>query len=142
MTISSKGRYALRTMLDLAVFNTGQPIRLRDVAKRQEISEKYLEQIVAMLNKAGLISSVRGSNGGYFLRKPPADYTVGEILRVTEGSLSPVECVDSNDCDRKDFCAVNIVWNRLNDAISEVVDNITLADLVAWNEEATIDYVI
>ena len=96
MRISTRGRYALRLMLDLATNYTGKPIRLKDVAKRQEISDKYLEQIISILNKAGFVRSVRGPQGGYALQQTPDKYTVGMILRLTEGSLSPVECLDDN----------------------------------------------
>ena len=90
MRVSTRGRYALRLMLDLAMNNTGEPVRLKDVAKRQEISEKYLEQIISILNKAGFVKSVRGPAGGYSLKRKPEEYTVGMILRLTEGSLAPV----------------------------------------------------
>ena len=92
MKISTKGRYALRLMLDLAMNDTGSPVSLKDVAKRQGISDKYLEQIISVLNRAGYVKSVRGAQGGYMLRKEPEDYTVGMILRLTEGSLAPVSC--------------------------------------------------
>ena len=92
MRISTKGRYALRLMLDLALHNTGEPVRLKDVARRQEISEKYLEQLISILNKAGYVRGIRGPQGGYLLKRAPKDYTVGMILRLTEGSLAPVEC--------------------------------------------------
>ena len=99
MRVSTRGRYALRLMLDLAMNNTGEPVRLKDVAKRQEISEKYLEQIISILNKAGFVKSVRGPAGGYSLKRKPEEYTVGMILRLTEGSLAPVDCVeDGTDC--------------------------------------------
>ena len=88
MRVSTRGRYALRLMLDLAMNNTGEPVRLKDVAKRQEISEKYLEQIISILNKAGFVKSVRGPAGGYSLKRKPEEYTVGMILRLTEGSLA------------------------------------------------------
>ena len=94
MKISTKGRYAVRLMLDLATTNSKQPVRLKDVAARQEISDKYLEQIIGILHKAGFVRSVRGAMGGYILTRDPADYTVGEILRLTEGSLSPVDCTE------------------------------------------------
>ena len=94
MKVSTKGRYALRLMLDLAVYNTGRPISLKDVAKRQQISEKYLEQIISLLNKAGFVRSIRGPQGGYMLTKAPGEYTVGRILRLTEGDLAPVSCVE------------------------------------------------
>ena len=101
MRVSTRGRYALRLMLDLAMNNTGEPVRLKDVAKRQEISEKYLEQIISILNKAGFVKSVRGPAGGYSLKRKPEEYTVGMILRLTEGSLAPVDCVeDGTDCGR------------------------------------------
>ncbi len=93
MKVSTRGRYALRLMLDLALNNTGEPVRLKDVAKRQEISEKYLEQIISILNKAGFVKSVGGPAGGYSLKRKPERYTVGMILRLTEGSLAPVDCV-------------------------------------------------
>ena len=114
MRISTRGRYALRLMLDLATNYTGKPIRLKDVAKRQEISDKYLEQIISILNKAGFVRSVRGPQGGYALQQTPDKYTVGMILRLTEGSLSPVECLDDNGaiCDREENCVTQILWKN------------------------------
>ena len=143
MRISTKGRYALRLMLDLAANNTGEPIRLKDVAKRQEISDKYLEQIISVLSRAGFVRSVRGSGGGYMLTNEPKDYTVGMILRLTEGCLDPVECTsDKNICPREDDCVTRYVWKKLADAISGVVDNITLEDLLDWQKTEAGDYVI
>lgn len=144
MRISTKGRYALRLMLDLAVNNTGEPIRIRDIAARQGISEKYLEQIIAALNKAGYVRSVRGPQGGYHLVKDPAQYTVGMILRLTEGSLAPVACLadEVNVCERQASCATLQLWQMLNQAISDVVDKVTLADLVEWQIQNTDNYVI
>ncbi len=132
MKISTKGRYALRLMLDLAMHNTGEVVSIKDIAKRQEISDKYLEQIISVLNKGGFVKSVRGAQGGYMLKKSPQEYTVGMILRLIEGSLAPVSCVeeDGDICKRQDNCATYIVWKKINDAVNEVVDNITLADLV------------
>ena len=132
MKISTKGRYALRLMMDLAENNTGSPISLKDVAKRQDISDKYLEQIISVLNKAGFVKSERGPQGGYSLKMKPEKYTVGMILRLTEGSLSPVACLDDENgvCEREPQCATLEVWKKLNDAINSVVDGITLADLV------------
>lgn len=99
MKISTKGRYALRLMLDLALHDTGEYIPLKEVAARQEISDKYLEQIITQLSRAGFVKSVRGAQGGYRLAESPAQYTVGRILRLMEGSLAPVECVDGEgDC--------------------------------------------
>lgn len=137
MKISTKGRYALRLMLDLATYNTGEPISLKDVAKRQQISDKYLEQIIAVLNKAGFVRSIRGAQGGYLLKKAPSEYTVGMILRLTEGDLAPVSCVgeESDECERRNGCVTVRIWEQINEAINGVVDHITLADMLAWQEE-------
>lgn len=131
MRISSKGRYALRLMLDLAINDTGEYMPIKNIAKRQEISEKYLEQIISLLSKAGYVKSVRGSQGGYRLAYPSQDYTVGMILRVTEGSLAPVPCLEDtpNECDLGTNCVTLGVWEELYSAITGVVDNITLKDL-------------
>lgn len=145
MKISTKGRYASRVMLDLAINSTGEPVRLKDIASRQGISEKYLEQIISILNRAGYVKSIRGAHGGYILAKKPEDYTIGMILRLTEGSLAPVECLEENAvrCDRKNGCATNYVWEKLYDAINEVVDSITIADLVEMEKKMMVcDYVI
>ena len=144
MKISTKGRYALRLMMDLAENNNGSPISLKDVAKRQDISDKYLEQIISILNKAGYVRSVRGAQGGYMLKMEPQDYTVGMILRQTEGSLAPVACIEDDEivCDRQQQCVTSIVYKKINDAISGVVDNITLQDLVDWNNEQADQYMI
>ena len=131
MKISTRGRYALRLMLDLAKNQTGEPVSLKDIATRQGISDKYLEQIISVLNKAGYVKSVRGAQGGYILTRKTEEYTVGMILRLTEGSLAPVACVEEeNCCERMQDCATLYVWRKMNDAINEVVDGITLADLV------------
>lgn len=144
MKISTKGRYALRLMMDLAENNNGSPISLKDVAKRQDISDKYLEQIISILNKAGYVRSVRGAQGGYMLKMEPQKYTVGMILRQTEGSLAPVACIEDDEivCDRQQQCVTSIVYKKINDAISGVVDNITLQDLVDWQNEKNGNYVI
>lgn len=140
MKISTKGRYALMLMLDLATYNTGEPVTLKEVAKRQQISEKYLEQIISMLNKAGFVKSIRGPQGGYMLKHAPEYYTVGMILRQTEGSLSPVNYDDASDLE-KESVTVRI-WDRLSEAINDIVDNITLKDLVDWQTEQISQYVI
>ena len=142
--ISTKGRYALRLMLDLASNDSGTPIRLKDVAKRQGISEKYLEQIISILNKAGFVRSVRGPQGGYSLSRTPADYTVGMILRLTEGSLCPVDCAaeENGSCDREDTCVTRMLWKKLDDAISSVVDHVSLEELLSWQNARADDYVI
>lgn len=131
MKISTKGRYALRLMLDLAIHNTGENVSIKMISERQGISIKYLEQIISMLNRAGFVKSEKGSGGGYRLARRPEEYTVGMILRLTEGSLAPVACVEEEQkCPRFHACATNLVWERLNYAINDVVDSITLADLV------------
>lgn len=144
MKISTKGRYALRLMLDLALNDTGETIRIKDIAARQEISEKYLEQIIAVLNKAGYVKSVRGPQGGYRLARKPKDYTVGMILRLTEGSLAPVSCLDDdpNECTRQEDCVTLYIWEKLYAAINSVVDKYTLADLVEWELAKADHYVI
>ena len=144
MKISTKGRYALRLMIDLAENSSGNPVSLKDVAKRQGISDKYLEQIISVLNKAGYVRSVRGAQGGYLLKSDPETYTVGMILRQTEGSLAPVSCIEDDEiiCDRQEQCDTSIVYKKINDAISNVVDNITLQDLVDWQSEKNGTYVI
>lgn len=136
MKISTKGRYALRLMLDIALNDAKTPVRIKDIAERQQISDKYLEQIVSSLNKAGFVKSLRGPQGGYRLTKKLEEYTVGMILRLIEGSLAPVACLDDdiNNCTRADRCPTLILWEKLYDAISEVVDNITLADLISWQK--------
>ena len=135
----------MRLMLDLATYNTGEPVSLKDVAKRQEISEKYLEQIIAVLNKAGYVRSIRGAQGGYLLKKDPKEYTVGMILRTTEGDLAPVDCVsDEGDsvCERKESCVTLRIWQQINDAVNGVIDHITLADMLQWQSELADQYVI
>lgn len=137
MKISTKGRYALRLMLDLAEHDAKGPVRVRDVAARQGISEKYLEQIVSMLNRAGYVRSVRGPQGGYRLAKAPEEYTTGMILRLTEGSLAPVGCAETEGagCEREDGCVTRMLWLRVHAAVCQVVDEITIADLLKWREE-------
>ena len=130
MKISTKGRYGLRLMTDLAVYHDQGLIPLKEIAARQEISEKYLEQIMMQLNRSGLVRSVRGAQGGYMLAKTPEDITVGAVLRVLEGSLCPVDGVDgAGDCPRMARCATIGVWTRLKEAVESVVDHTTLADL-------------
>ena len=143
MKISTKGRYALRLMLDLAVNTISKPVPLKDIAKRQDVSDKYLEQIISILNNAGFVKSVRGAQGGYTLTKRQDEYTVGMILRLTEGSLAPVSCVDgSSPCEKYENCATADLWRRLNDAINSVVDTATLADLVEWQNNNSDNYSI
>ena len=144
MKISTKGRYALRLMLDIVQHNDGEPVRVKDIAARQEISVKYLEQIVSILVRAGYLKSIRGPQGGYRLMRQPGEYTVGSILRLTEGSLAPVECLDSeiNDCPRSETCVTLRLWKELDQAIKGVVDQYTLEDLKDWSAEAGNNFVI
>ncbi|MGN0601104.1 MAG: RrF2 family transcriptional regulator [Oscillospiraceae bacterium] len=144
MKISTKGRYALRLMLDLAMHDNGGYTPIKDIAKRQNISDKYLEQIISILGRAGYVQSVRGAGGGYRLTHPLKSYTVGMILRLTEGSLAPVACLESNvnTCERSGSCATLMVWEKLYDAINGVVDSITLEDLVAYEKQIVGDYMI
>ena len=132
MKISTRGRYAVRVMLDLALNNTGECIKVKEIAARQGISEKYLEQIIAILNKAGYVKSVRGAQGGYRLIKEPAAYTVGSILRLTEGSLAPVSCMGGEDrCKGCCECSTPDFWAGLYAVVNEYIDRYTLADLLA-----------
>lgn len=132
MKISTRGRYALRLMLDLAQSSPDEYVTIKSIAQRQQISGKYLEQIIAALSRAGYVKSIRGSQGGYKLARPAKDYTVGMILRLIEGSLAPVACLenDPNQCSRCNECVTLGVWKQIDAAISGVVDNITLEDLV------------
>lgn len=132
MKISTKGRYALRMMIDLAMHQGDGCVALKDIAARQGISKKYLEQIVPLLNKAELLKTNRGYQGGYSLSKPPEQYTVGEILRVTEGNLSPVACLQykENTCPRKADCVTLPVWEGLYKTITDYLDGITLRDII------------
>lgn len=132
MTISTRGRYALRMMVDLAENQGDGYLALKDIAERQNISKKYLEQIIPILNRANLLRTVRGNQGGYRLEKHPSAYTVGDILRATEGSLAPVACLESktNTCERRSGCATLFVWEGLDKAINEYLDSITLQDIV------------
>ena len=144
MKISTRGRYALRMMLDMALTDSGKPVRVKEIAERQEISEKYMEQIMSILNKAGFVRSIRGPQGGYFLTRKPEEYTVGMILRLTEGRLSPVDCLDegTEGCPRQEECVTFILWKQLDEAIRGVVDKVTLQDLVDWSRVQGQDYCI
>ena len=133
MKISTKGRYALRLMLDLAQYSKDNVyVSIKKVSQRQDISEKYLEQIVAQLSRAGYVRSTRGAQGGYCLARGPEEYTVGAILRLIEGNLSTVSCLEDNPnrCRRCNNCVTLEVWQQINDAVNNVVDNITLQDLL------------
>lgn len=132
MKISTKGRYSLRLMLDLAINYSDSFIPLKAIAQRQEISDKYLEQIITVLSKAGFVQSARGAQGGYRLARRPEQYTVGSILRLAEGSIAPVACLECESmCDKMDNCITLGLWKKMQQAIDGVVDNTTLADLIA-----------
>ena len=131
MLVSTKGRYALRVMLMLAENYNGEYLQLDSIAAAEDISEKYLESIVRNLVRAHMIEGVRGRGGGYRLTRNPSDYSVGEILRVSEGSLAPVSCLDctSKKCNREDICKTRPMWQKLDKLICDYLDNITLTDL-------------
>ena len=133
MKLSTKGRYGLRALIDLAQYGEQEAVSIQSISARQQISDSYLEQLVRKLKKAGLVTSVRGAQGGYVLQREPKDYTVGMILRLTEGSLAPVECVSElgMDCPRAGGCATRLLWAELYGAVNQVVDRVTLADLMA-----------
>ncbi len=138
MKISTKGRYALRIMLDLAEHSAGEYIPIKDISERQDISIKYMEQIISLLTKAGYVKSLRGNNGGYRLAKHPEEYRVGDILRITEGSLCPTSCLEDhpNKCPRRSVCKTLPFWEGLNRVINEYVDAKTLQDLLEGGNKA------
>lgn len=138
MKISTKGRYALRMLLDLAMHESEGYVALKDIAERQNISKKYLEQIVPLLNKSGMLKTNRGYQGGYMLSKPASGYTVGDVLRITEGSLCPVSCLQytPNDCPRAAECMTLFVWEGLYKAIAGYLDGITLQDIIDRSNSA------
>lgn len=131
MKISTRGRYALRVMIDLAENADGSYITLKDIAERQEISEKYLESIIAVLSKAGFVTALRGKGGGYKLSRPPENYTVGSIVKLTEGSIAPVACVEEkpSKCLRASSCKTLPFWQGLDEMIDNYLESHTLLDL-------------
>ena len=131
MMISTKGRYALRIMIDLAQHDSDIPASVRKIADRQDISGKYMEQIIGVLTRAGLLRSVRGAQGGYHLTRPAKEITVGMILRATEGDLAPAECVKNDvPCGRTSECSTRLVFEKVYSAINNVIDNVTLDELI------------
>ena len=145
MKISTKGRYALRMLIDLAEHQGEGFVPLKDIAERQGISKKYLEQIIPLFNRADLLRTTRGAQGGYMLARLPHQYTVGEVLRLTEGSLSPVDCADQDPvvCGRSVDCATLPIWRGLSKVINEYLDGITLQDILDQQRERYAnDYVI
>lgn len=132
MKISTKGRYALRMLIDLASHRDKGFVSLKDIAERQGISKKYLEQIVPMLNKDGILRTNRGNRGGYQLAKPPAEITVGDILRSTEGNLAPVSCLEfaPNECPRREDCSTLYIWEGLYKVVTDYLNTISLQDVI------------
>lgn len=144
MRISTKGRYALRLMIDLAINHNGEMVRIKDIAERQHISEKYLEQIISVLKKAGYVKSFRGAQGGYQLAREPKEYTVGMIFRLMEGNMAPVACLEdeNNQCEKANQCVSLRLWSMMNEAINNVIDHVTLQDMMEWELENVNNYVI
>ena len=132
MIVSTKGRYALRVMIDLAEQNKSERVPLKEIAERQEISQKYIESIMTMLSKNGFVDAVHGKGGGYKLNKKPEDYKVGDILSLTEGSLSPVACLEKGApaCPRKKQCRTLPMWTKLDELVEGYLDSVSLADLM------------
>lgn len=132
MKISTKGRYALRMLIELAAHQDSGYVSLKEISEHQNISKKYLEQIVPMLNKNGILRTNRGNKGGYMLAKAPSECTVGDVLRATEGSLAPVSCLEYpvNDCPRAEYCATLYIWEGLAKTVSDYLDSITLQDII------------
>ena len=137
MKISTRGRYALKIMMDLATSPAGEFVSLKAISERQQVSMKYLEQIIALLSRAGMLESSRGKSGGYRLAKAPSEYTAGDILRVAEGSLAPIKSVETK-CSNSENCSTFAFWEGLNRAINDYIDSTTLADL-ALREKVTGD---
>lgn len=133
MKLSTKGKYGLRALIDLAQYSEDSPVSITSIARRQDISERYLEQLMSKLKKAGLVKSIRGANGGYVLAKEAKDISVGDVLRALEGNLEPVECAGldpEGECKGADICVTKYVWKRINDSINQKVDEIWLNQLV------------
>ena len=141
MRISTKGRYAMCVMIDLAEHYKEGPVALKDIASRQNISKKYLEQIVSLLNRPDFLKTTRGAQGGYMLARPAGDYTVAEIAVAAEGSLSPVACLDAEPigCDRRADCATLPIWIGLDRVISDYLDSITLQDILDQQRARQVD---
>lgn len=133
MKISTKGRYGLRSILDIALNEKEGPVTIHSIAKRQEISERYLEQLLIVMKQRGLIKSIRGFQGGYLLNKDPQDISVGDVIRALEGPIAPVDCVNEDDtekCNRANCCVTKVVWEDLKQAMTKVLDSYTLKDLM------------
>ena len=136
MRLSTKGRYGARAMLDLALNFGKEPVLLRDIATRQEVSEKYLEHSMSSLRNAGLVRSIRGARGGYVLAKPPSEIRLSKIMEVLEGSMAPVECVDDPEvCHRADLCVTRDIWVKMKEAIDNILESTTLENLAERYKE-------
>ena len=135
MLVSTRGRYAIRVMIDLAEHMNGKYIPMKEIADRQDVSLKYMTKIMQALTKSGMLDGQHGKGGGYKLNRDPEEYRVGDILRLTEGTLAPVACIDETDCkcDRSFECRTRPLWNELDTLISEYLDGITIADLMEGN---------
>lgn len=142
MLVSTRGRYAIRVMIDLAEHMNGKYIPMKEIADRQDVSLKYMTKIMQVLTKSGMLDGQHGKGGGYKLNRDPAEYRIGDILRLTEGTLAPVSCIDETDCkcDRSYECRTRPMWNELDKLISEYLDGITIADLMKG--DAADNYVI
>jgi Rrf2 family protein len=134
LKLSTKGRYGLRAVLEIAINSNLEAVPLSVIAEKQDISISYLEQLIAKLKKAGIVSSIRGAQGGYILARSPKEISVGDILRALEGDLNPVNCVEikggDNRCSSSDICVTKYVWKRISDSINDAVDEIMLSELV------------
>ena len=131
MRLSTKGRYGARAMLDLALNSSEGPVLLREIAKRQEVSEKYLEHSISALRKAGLVRSIRGARGGYLLARLPSEIRLSQIMEVLEGSMAPAECVDDSQvCQRAQLCVTRDIWAKVKEATDNILESITLQDMV------------
>ena len=140
MKLSTKGRYGLRALVDLARYSEEEPVSISSISAREDISEGYLEQLMALLKKAGLVKSIRGAAGGYVLARPAGQISVGDVLRALEGSLEPVECAGlepDGECKASDYCVTKYVWQRISQSINETVDQIFLSDLLRENTQCT-----
>lgn len=133
MKLSTRGRYGLKAMFDLAIHYGDGPIPLKNIAERQGLSDHYLEQLIAILRKSGLVKSVRGAQGGYMLATDPRNITVGDIIRTLEGPLAPADCVIEEDpkvCEKASYCVTKVVWEKIRDSINDVIDSITLGTML------------
>lgn len=130
MKLSTKGRYGVKAMVDLAIHYGNSPVSIKTISERQSISEYYLEQLFSPLRKAELIKSIRGAHGGYVLNREPKDITVADVMNVLEGPVEIAECIESTECNNIDFCATRLLWEKIKNSIDEVMENITLQDIV------------